>query len=205
MPNIKPKVTALVLAAGKGTRFGGDKLLHAIPYTNQDGTISTSAIGLISALNVKPHVDDVLCVVRPHDHDLINLYKEHGLSIVTNDEYEVGLSTSIQKGIESIKPNHHIMICLADMPLIQAHSYQGLIKHFNADPNLICRPYNTEYIHEQPGHPVIFPCSLKPLLLTLDGDKGAQGLISQHPINLVSVCDKGIYLDIDTQQDLQKI
>lgn len=203
MPNIKPKITALVLAAGKGTRFGGDKLLHAIPYTNEDGTVSTSAIGLISALNVKPHVDEVLCVVRPNDTKLIALYEQYGFKVVINTEYEKGLSTSIKIGAQHIQSNHHIMVCLGDMPLIKKESYQSIVTQFEEHNHAVCRPiYLAKDNAFTPGHPAIFAHELKPLLMQLEGDQGAQPLIKSLPVHTFKLTDIGIVKDIDHQTDL---
>jgi molybdenum cofactor cytidylyltransferase len=205
MPNIKPNISAIILAAGNGSRFGGDKLLHEIEYTNNKDSITSKSIGLISALNVLPHVDEVVCVVRPNDTQLIKLLEPHPFTIVTNKDYQQGLSSSIKAGVLAVKPANNIMICLADMPFIKTHSYQAVIDGFNADKNTVCRPvFFNEHSILKPGHPVIIPNKFKDKLMKLNADKGAQLLIQSLPVHTVRLVDQGVIRDIDRKEDLQQ-
>lgn len=198
MPSITPNISAIVLAAGNGSRFGGDKLLHPITF----GTRHKHAIGLTSALNVQPHVDEVICVVRPDDQTLIALLNTHNMTTIANPHHPLGLSSSIKVGVASAKPDNAIMICLADMPFIKANSYQDLIQVFSQNTQTITRLTFQAGTLKQSGHPVIFPNNIRYKLLELKGDKGAQTLINELPIATAVSDDEGIIFDIDTQQDL---
>ena len=203
MHRIKNKVTAIILAAGKGTRFGGDKLLHEIKVETNPHEVSKKHIGLISALNVKPHVDEVICVVRPEDTSLIKVYKQHHFKVITNPNYRSGMSSSIRVGIENAKPNHHIMVCLGDMPFIKAASYQSILTAFFSHPALMCRPiFKSQDGETLPGHPVIFSQDAKPLLLTLNGDTGAQTMMRSLSNYKLALNDIGVVSDIDRVSDL---
>ena len=199
-----PKISAIVLAAGSGSRFGGDKLLQPINLTDELGRLHKRPIGLTSALNVQPHVDEVICVVRPDDQTLIALLNAHNMTTIANPHHPLGLSSSIKVGVASAKPDNAIMICLADMPFIKANSYQDLIQLFSLNTQSITRlTYQTDTL-KQSGHPVIFPNNIRYKLLELKGDKGAQALINERPIATAVSDDEGIIFDIDTQQDLLK-
>ncbi|MGR6874519.1 nucleotidyltransferase family protein [Pseudomonas sp. HK3] len=202
MQSLKPSITALVLAAGNGSRFGGNKLRHEIKYTNEYGHITSKAMGLMSALNVQPYVDEVLSVVRPDDHLLKSLFNSHNIKTIDNPDYQAGLSASIKIGVKAAKSDNAIMVCLADMPFIQAQSYQMLSKLFLSQPDNITRLIYQKDNQKQAGHPVIFPASQKHALLQLQGDKGAQFLLTTLQITSAPSDDKGIIFDIDTQQDL---
>ena len=56
-------ICAILLAAGSGSRFGGDKLLHPLA----DGT----PIGVQAARNLLAAAPDVIAVVRPGDFRLL--------------------------------------------------------------------------------------------------------------------------------------
>jgi len=203
MPSVIPPITAIVLAAGKGHRFGGDKMLQPIPVINSNNPEHTLPMGLRSALNVRPHVDQVICVVRPDDKALIQVLHEHAFKTVINHEFELGLSSSIKAGVRSAHSDHHIMICLGDMPFITEASYESIIQAFYSQPSSICRGcFVSGSDTPLMGHPVIFPHVFRPQLLALQGDKGAQSIMQSLPINTIKIEDKGIIKDIDHKSDL---
>lgn len=201
-----PKITAVLLASGSGTRFGGDKLLHLINDFSMHPSEQKQAIGLTSALKVQAFVDEVICVVRPDDLILTKLFKAHGLKTIENPDFKTGLSASIQHGVKAAKADNAIMICLGDMPFIKPGSYQSLIEKFNANPDRITRLMyqNDDTKPKQAGHPVIFPASTKQALQQLKGDSGAKALLKEIDVLCAITNDNGVVFDIDTQQDLLK-
>jgi molybdenum cofactor cytidylyltransferase len=199
-----PKITAVLLASGNGTRFGGDKLLHLINDLDTHSGEHKQAIGLTSALKVQAFVDEVICVVRPSDTALTKLFKAHGLKTIENPDFKTGLSASIKHGVKAAKADNAIMICLGDMPFIKPNSYQSLIQLFNANPNRITRLMYQNDDTKQAGHPVIFPVSTKQALQQLKGDSGAKALLKEMDVLCAITTDDGVVFDIDTQQDLLK-
>lgn len=197
------KITAIVLAAGLGSRFGGDKLLT--PIQHPDKTNSKQPLGLISALNVQPHVDEVICIIKPNDQALKTLFESKGLKTICNANYETGLSSSIKAGIKACEDsqNHHYMICLADMPYIQAMTYKKIIEAFNCIQTITRPMFITETGINKSGHPVIFPHKYRNELLNLTGDEGGKPLIKRYDVNQVITSDSGIIMDIDVKQDIK--
>lgn len=200
--NTTEKITALVLASGMGSRFGGDKLSHKIEVNGQ----APLAIGVISALKVKPFVDEVICVIRPNDTALKQAYLNHGFSVVENPDFKQGLSSSIKAGINAINADtkNHYMICLADMPYIKADSYKAVTELFKArlknKADIIVRPRLSE--KNKLGHPVIFSHVFKTDLLTLKGDDGGKPLLQKYGFDSLEVNDFGVLTDIDFKADL---
>jgi len=201
-------ITAIVLASGSGSRFGGKKLLHEVVINNN----LPLALGVISALNVKPFVDHVICIVQPEDKALKKQFEFHGFTTVDNLDFEQGLSSSIKAGIRFCQENYtnasnnHYMICLADMPYIEANTYKAVTKQFRASikthANTIIRPVLTEY--NKSGHPVIFSKKFETELLNLTGDDGGKPIIKQHGFDSVNVDDAGVLADIDYLKDIRK-
>lgn len=196
----KKRITGILLGAGMGSRFGGDKLLHTLK-----GDIE---IGLRSALNLKAHVEHIICVVRPNDHVLKNLYEKNGFDVVDNPQHLQGLSSSIIAGIQASTLSDYWILALADMPFIQHRTYEQLIQHLVKQPHgstPIIRPRLTQQGgSSQAGHPVLFPQSFKIDLLTLKGESGAKALFKTYPeqISWIDTIDDGIIKDIDTRQAL---
>ena len=215
-------IVGVVLAAGLGSRFGGDKLLHGIPIqqgTAKQGTAnqvaqfsskSTIAMGLQSAFNLAPYVDEVVCVVRPEDKILAELFKQHGFKVCVSENYQAGLSASLMAGVQASLGANMWWIALGDMPFIKAASYQMIQKQVALQirqpehSQKIIRPYTLLESAHKYGHPVIFPKRLKKQLLSLSGDEGAREILKKerHEVLQVLVDDGGIHLDIDEKSDL---
>lgn len=189
-------ITGLIMAAGMGRRFGGDKMLH--PIENPDG--QALAMGLQAALNLRPWVDEVICVLRPQDQRLKQLFSQQGFKTQVNPHHQQGLSSSLVAGIQAAPHTDMWLIALGDMPFIQADSYRRLKQALDAgDQQQIVR-----LTHQQrPGHPVVFPQRLKSQLLALRGDAGASSIVKQEQSRLleVAVHDAGIHRDIDRPGD----
>ncbi|WP_396586203.1 NTP transferase domain-containing protein [Bermanella sp. R86510] len=190
----KNNITAIVLASGYSKRFGSNKLLQPIT-----GDETEYPMAIQSTLNVLPHVDHVMMIVRPDDHNLIDECKKLNLQIRLNEHAKNGMSQAILQGVAHTPPHHHVMICLADMPYIKADTYQHIIEQFmRNNGQLIVQPCHDDTA----GHPVIFPSHYKKDLMTLQGDKGAKSIISQHPHIRIPVNDPGILIDVDRPIDI---
>jgi len=193
-------IAGIVLAAGKGTRFGGDKMLH--PVQSHNGEILP--MGLLSALNLKPWVDEVICVVRAQDAELIALYGQHGFKTHISEYFELGLSASLVAGIQASAEASMYVLALGDMPFINVKTYESIrdaIDKSNKD-KIIQPKFNNK-----PGHPIVFPKRLKRELLSLQGDVGARSIVKKELKNLmtVDVNDQGIHWDLDTQAAIKKV
>jgi molybdenum cofactor cytidylyltransferase len=93
------------------------------------------------------------------------------------------------------------VVCLGDMPLIDAHLIDRLIEAFAPDRgNLIAVPVSDG----RRGNPVLWSRRFFDELMTLDGDIGARHLIAKHSqaVAEVPVEGHGAFLDIDTPEAL---
>jgi len=94
------------------------------------------------------------------------------------------------------------VICLGDMPLIDAGLIDRLIEAFSPDRgNLIVVPV----ADGRRGNPVLWSRRFFKELMTLDGDIGARHLIVRHAEAVADVPVEGnsAFLDIDTPQALE--
>ncbi len=189
-------IVGILLAAGMGRRFGGDKMLH--PIKTLDG--EPIAMGVQSAINLKPWVDKVVCVVRPQDEALTALLHKSGFSTYVSDDHLQGLSASLVAGIQATL-DHEMkasmwLIALGDMPYIQSTTYQQIHDAIiESDQDKIIQPL----FNNIPGHPVVFPKRLKSPLLALTGDEGARSIIKLESKGVIKVHvnDEGIHKDVD--------
>lgn len=189
-------IAGILLAAGKSTRFGSNKLLQQLPEHQ-------TPMAVQSARNLLEVLPNSVAVVREDDQQLKSLLSETGINLVENPHTNLGMSSSIRCGIESASQlfpcTKGWILALADMPCIPA----AIIKQV-ADSilhgTLIAAP---EYKNQR-GHPVGFSCQLRSELLTLTGDVGARLLIAKHSDQLYTfeTNDEVVLRDIDRPQDL---
>jgi molybdenum cofactor cytidylyltransferase len=127
-----------------------------------------------------------------------------GLNVkfVRNPSFAQGLAGSVKAGVAAVPGDADgAVICLGDMPLIDAHLIDRLIEAFAPDRgNLIAVPVSDN----RRGNPVLWSRRFFNELMTLDGDIGARHLIARHSeaVAEVPVEGHGAFLDIDTPQAL---
>jgi molybdenum cofactor cytidylyltransferase len=189
-------VAAIVLAAGRSTRMGGpNKLLAEINGKRLVRIVTEQALASKAC--------DVI-VVTGHQAELVEQALQ-GLDVkfVRNADFAVGLASSVKAGIAVVaKDADGAVICLGDMPLIDAHLIDRLVEAFDPDRgNLIVVPV----AEGRRGNPVLWSRRFFSDLLTLDGDIGARHLIAKHAeaVAEVPVDGNGAFLDIDTPQALE--
>lgn len=184
------KITAVVLAAGLGSRFHGHKMMHPI-----EGV----PMAVRCALNVKPHVHELLVVVQPNDQDLKQTLQQHSITYIENPDFKEGMGSSISAAARHLSKDSHLMVCLGDMPYIHAVTYRSLIDTFLENNEVkIVRPVFTTQVKTVSGHPVVFPNHLVSRLMNLEGDTGPKSLLKSHQPQLVNTDDEGTIKDIDT-------
>ena len=104
----------------------------------------------------------------------------------------------LAQGAEAIGDWQGVLVALADMPEVQAESYELVASGLSGW--LIHRPV---YLG-QPGHPVGFGARHFDALRRMEGDVGARSILQQQREHLVmlDVEDRGVILDVDTPDQL---
>ena len=184
-------ISAILLAAGSGSRFGGDKLLHPLA----DGT----PIGVQAARNLLAVVSDVVAVVRPGDFPLAELLEQEGCHVTFCPHAARGMGASLAHGVAARRGADGWVIALADMPLIKGATVAAVVRELEAGRDLIAPAFQGER-----GHPVGLGRRFGAQLLALDGDAGARDIISshKHELTLIECGDPGVLQDIDRREDL---
>jgi molybdenum cofactor cytidylyltransferase len=189
-------VAAIVLAAGRSTRMGGpNKLLADLDGKKLVRSVTEQALA--------SKATDVI-VVTGHQADLVEQALA-GLKVkfVRNPDFAGGLASSVKAGISAVPANADgALVCLGDMPLIDAKLINRLIEAFEPDRgHLIAVPVSDG----RRGNPVLWSRRFFRELMTLDGDVGARHLIAKHAEAVAEVPVEGnsAFLDIDTPQALE--
>ena len=189
-------VAAIVLAAGRSTRMGGPNKLLAELAGKKLVRIATEQALASKASEV--------IVVTGHQAELVEQALQ-GLRVklVRNPDFAGGLASSVKAGIAAVSDRvDGAVVCLGDMPLIDAALIDRLIEAFAPDRgNLIVVPV----AEGRRGNPVLWSRRFFSELMTLDGDIGARHLIGKHGEAVAEVPVEGdsAFLDIDTPQALE--
>jgi len=201
-------IAGVILAAGRGTRFGGGKLLATMPSGKT--ILETTVLAMTAAL------PSVTVVVR-RDGALMTLAEQicraSGAMLVVNECADDGMATSIACGVgataganvgANVGTNVGTkvdgwLIALADMPYVKSTTMSLVASQITKATTIVVPTFE-----EQRGHPVGFGLRYFVELQQLSGDSGARAILQRHPENvrLLPVDDRGIVKDIDTPADL---
>jgi molybdenum cofactor cytidylyltransferase len=184
-------ITGILLAAGKGTRFGSQKLLARL----SDGRYVVEA----SAANLLAAVGRVIAVTGRDDR-LMRVLDDCGCQVVVNERAAEGMGTSIGAGVGASLAADGWIIALGDMPYIEAATI-AKIKLALEEGAAIAMPTQ----NGKRGHPVGFARQYGDALRALEGDAGARAIIESNIAlaRMIELSDAGIFADIDVVGDLK--
>ncbi len=188
-------VAAIVLAAGRSTRMGGpNKLLAELN--------GKTLVRIVAEQALASKASPVIVVTGHQSSDVEAALKGLNVTFVSNQDFAEGLATSVKAGVSAVPESADgAVVCLGDMPLIDAKLIDRLVDAFAPDRgSLIAVPV----AGGRRGNPVLWSRRFFPELMALDGDIGARHLIAHHAeaVAEVEVEGKSAFLDIDTPEML---
>lgn len=192
------RIVGILLAAGSGSRFGGGKLLAALPESSH-GVSAGTAIGAASALHLVAAVGEVVAVVRPRDAALRHALAATGARVVECPDADEGMGASLARGVSQALDADGWIVALGDMPWIAPSTIAAVADAIRAGEE-IAAP-----VHDgQRGHPVGFAKAYGPLLAQLTGDEGARSIVAARKwaVRALDVRDSGVLGDVDRREDL---
>jgi len=207
--NFVPGVVGILLAAGRGERFGGDKLLTVI---RTDGTARADAqadarspgsarefVGVMACRHLLLALPRVVAVVRPDDAALAVALGAAGARIVRCANADAGMGASLACGVQATRDAAGWVVALGDMPWIETSTIARVAAAI-ADGATVAAPF----YRGQRGHPVGFGASCFAALAALAGDEGARSILAAHRDSVVriDVDDAGTLRDVDRSADL---
>jgi len=180
-------IVGLLLAAGSASRFGSDKLRHAL--------LHGVPIAVQALRNLQPEVDEVLAVVKPGDERLF----ESECKTVVCERAAEGMGASLACGARAAGQRDGYLVALADMPYIRRSSIAAVREALEGGAALVA-----PYFRARRGHPVGIAGRFHEQLIELGGDEGAKKILAAHERELVKIPigDPGVIRDIDTPADL---
>jgi molybdenum cofactor cytidylyltransferase len=194
-------VSAVVLAAGMSRRMGTPKqLLRLAGETILERTLKNVQDSQVSEI--------VLVLGFAADSVKKEIFTDRGkmdrIKIVHNKDYQQGMGTSLRTGLAAVDAKANAaLIVLADQPFVSPETLDQLIAcHQESKPQIIIPIYKGFR-----GNPVLLDRSVFAELQSLTGDVGCRAIFGSHTgdIRKLAVEDIGILLDIDSQEEYQKL
>lgn len=185
------RIVGLLLAAGQGRRFGGDKLLQPLA----DGT----PVAVAAARALKAACADSIAVLRPEQDALAALLEAEGLRVVRCAAARSGMGYSLAAGVAASRDARGWLVALADMPCIRVATLQAVAELIGGGAALAAPRYAGRR-----GHPVGFAARWRGALLALEGDEGARAILQQSRflLHVLETDDPGVLQDVDSPADL---
>ena len=127
-----------------------------------------------------------------------------GLKIVVNQAYEQGMASSLREGLSALDPRSDAaLIILGDQPFVRPQTLDRIVDGYRRSRAQIVIP---SYQGNR-GNPVLLDRSVFSEVMALEGDIGCRAIFGNHldGILKVEVEDTGILLDIDDQDDYERL
>lgn len=173
-----PRVTGIILAAGRSSRFGGDlpKQLHRID--GQALVYRTARVALASSLS------RILVVTGHRDVEVRAVLADLAVEVVHNPNFADGQSTSVKTGLSRVEPGAEAaMFIPCDLPNLDARVVDRLIAaHAETGGPIVVPTFDGRH-----RAPALIDRSLFGEVLEITGDQGARQLFPRHQEDLVEV------------------
>jgi len=187
------RTAAIVLAAGKSSRMGTNKLLLEVGGKRVLDHI-------LSKLSPIP----TIVVLGHRPEDIRGLAEGQGAKTVHNSDYERGMTTSFQAGLRALPPDFEaVFMVLSDTFGFKQELLTRMVDALDEnDEALIVSP-----IHESKrGHPVLFRRAILDEFMELGDDKTMKDVVNRHePRHIYVESDIWATIDLDTPEDLDRI
>ncbi len=169
------RVAALVLAAGRGTRFGATKQLVEL----EGRPLVLHAVDAALAAGLDP-----VLVVVGHEADAVRRVLPGHVEVVDNPAFAEGQATSLRAGVAAATRTEAaaLVVLLADQPGVTVEAVQAVTAAHDAGHLVVRAAYD-----DRPGHPVLFDRTVWPALAEVTGDSGARDLLDGLAVTEVDV------------------
>jgi molybdenum cofactor cytidylyltransferase len=189
-------IGAVVLAAGRSTRMGANKLIADIGGKPMVRRVAEAAL--------ESAASPVLVVTGHQEADVRSALAGLDVVFVHNPSYALGLSSSLKAGIAAVPPGvAGILVLLGDMPQIGPGHLDRLISAFRDSGDVVVVPVRAG----KRGNPVLWPRAFFAAMLRLEGDAGAKRLLAANAgcVREVDLGTDAIFLDVDTAESLAQV
>ena len=192
----RPRIAGLVMAAGRSSRMGANKLLlddggHPIIASVVDQGLSAGLAEMV--------------VVCGHQEDEIRAaLKGKKVRIVPCPDFAEGMSASLRCGLKALSQEiDAAIVLLGDMPRVGTDLLRRMSAAYNPTEG---RAIVVPTFDGKRGNPVLWDRRFFAEMMALAGDVGARHLIGEHAELVAEIAgDAGILLDVDTPEAYREL
>lgn len=206
-------LVVVVVAAGAGSRFGGES--HKLAQSIHAGTGGTTVLGATLQHAVESRLEVVVVTTEPFAalarsqiaaRDVIVLpgvlagefaEADHAASHGASKVSGLGMGHSIRAGVLARPDAAGWIVLPGDMPTVRATTVQAVARELSRH-SIAYAQYRGRR-----GHPVGFAAEYYSELAQLSGDQGARRLIARFAAHAIEIDDPGVLVDVDTPADLE--
>ncbi len=189
-----PRHAVVLLAAGGSRRLGEPKQLldvAAEPLARRAAR---------TALATDP--SQALVVLGAHADAVWSAVADLPLARVDCDDWAAGLSASIRAGLRTLDPTvDGALFVLCDQPGLTASHLHALVSRWRSDPERATASAYSGTI----GVPAIIPRSWFHDLESMEGDRGARGLLRDRAAEVATVDAPSLSDDLDLPADVEHL
>jgi len=198
------RVAVVVLAAGRGERFGGPKLIAPLDGRPVIAHVLAAVAAAQPSLAV---IVDTVVVLGFHAAGIEKAVSALGgtgrLRFVRNPDPGRGLASSLATGLSSLGPDvEGALIVLGDQPRLRPAVIEAVADAWAAGDARVVAP---RYADGGGRNPALLDRRAWPLVLDLSGDHGMGHLLAADPTLALVVDVPGTNPDVDTPDDLANL
>jgi molybdenum cofactor cytidylyltransferase len=192
-----PKIAAIILAAGRSSRMGRNKLLldlagrpivaHVVAHAKAAGLAEIVVVTGHQAAKVKAALADL------------------SVRTIEARDYATGMAASLKAGIRALHSDTDAaLVLLGDMPQVSPDLIRAILRAYNP---LEGRAIVLPMADGKRGNPALFDRRFFAEMLMLDGDVGARHIIAGNAELVVEVPAEAreIFVDVDTPEAYRQI
>jgi len=190
--------SAIVPAAGKAERFGGNKLLveiAGVPMLERTlrSLLKGGAAQVVVTLDGGATIGEAINL-----RAAINSFRDSRVRMTLNRAPERGMFSSIQIAVGEASGDP-ILVLPGDMPFVRSDTVAAVIESYRAAPAIVLPRFNGRH-----GHPIAIPASLRDEIVSSDASITLSEIIKRHAsvTRELDVDDAGILRDVDRASDL---
>lgn len=191
------KIAALILAAGRSSRMGGENKLLA-------DLGGAPLIARTVANAIQSQARPIILVTGHMADEVRAAASDDSINVVHNSDFADGMASSLRAGLAAAPADADgALIMLGDMPLIGAAVLDRLISEVVAQPDAsaIVPTVSGEW-----AHPVLLRRALFGEVMALTGDAGARRILRERgDVARLAFDDSALLMDADEPEALARL
>jgi molybdenum cofactor cytidylyltransferase len=188
----RPRVAGIIMAAGRSSRMGTNKLLM-----DDNGK---PIVARVAEQALAADLAELIVVTGHQEAEVRAALAGQNVRFIPCPDYADGMSASLRCGLKALGADvDAALVLLGDMPRVGTGLLRRMIAAFNPTEG---RAIIVPSFQSKRGNPVLWDRRFFAEMTALAGDVGARHLIGEHAelVTEIESEDAGIFLDVDTPE-----